>query len=317
MRPFMARERWMALALLLSTTALGGTPLQDGISLDGVPEGTAWVIDGRARQLAALSAFQRLSREGRGGERFRRLQALAQQAGVDMTNDVHRIQVISLGATGTVAIVDGNWNRARLLRTIQAQPGLRTLVVQGLELFRFDGQRAGDTWILHVAGSRRLLAGTTAAAVAAVAEALARPGVASGVSRTFGEMTRASPGALLVLGARDGAALMELVPDGALLLEAQAIMAQMGRLPQNRLGVSLVGQGADEAATANLAAILNAMQAMLAFRAASDPQWTTLAQTMRIQTEGKRVRAGFEVDKELSCSLLATLMGELSRKGLW
>jgi hypothetical protein len=59
------------------------------------------------------------------------------------------------------------------------------------------------------------------------------------------------------------------------------------------------------------------MQAMLAFRAASDPQWTTLAQTMRIQTEGKRVRAGFEVDKELSCSLLATLMGELSRKGLW
>ena len=314
----MARERWMALALLLSTTALGGTPHQGGISLDGVPEGAAWVIDGRVRQLAALPAFQRLSREGRsGGDGFRRLQALARQAGVDMTNDVHRIQVMSLGASGTAAIIDGDWNRARLLRTIQAQPGLRTLVVQGLELFRFDGQRAGDTWILHVAGSRRLLAGTTAAAVAAVAEALARPGVASGVSRTFGEMTRASPGALLVLGARDGAALMELVPDGALLLEAQAIMAQMGRLPQNRLGVSLVGQGADEAATANLAAILNAMQAMLAFRAASDPQWTTLAQTMRIQTEGKRVRAGFEVDKELSCSLLATLMGELSRKGLW
>jgi hypothetical protein len=56
---------------------------------------------------------------------------------------------------------------------------------------------------------------------------------------------------------------------------------------------------------------------MLAFRAASDPQWTTLAQTMRIQTEGKRVRAGFEVDKELSCSLMSTLMSELSRKGMW
>ncbi|NLF85463.1 MAG: hypothetical protein GX571_05100 [Lentisphaerae bacterium] len=308
----------MALALLLSAPALGGTPPPpDGISLDGVPEGAAWVIDGRARQLAALPAFQRLSREGRGGDRFRRLQALARQAGVDMTNDVQRIQVISLGATGTVAIVDGDWNRARLLRTIQAQPGLRTLAMKGLELFCFDGPRAGDTCVLHVSGPRRLLAGTTTAGVAAVADALARPGVAEGVSRTFGEMTRASPGALLVLGARDGAALMKLVPDGALLMEAQAITAQMGRLPENRLGVSLVGQGADEATTANLAALLNAMQAMLAFRAASDPQWTTLAQTMRIQTEGKRVRAGFEVDKELTCSLLTTLMSELSRKGQW
>lgn len=317
-KPFMARRQWMALALLLSAPALGGTLPQDGLSLDGVPEGAAWVIDGRARQLAALPVFQQLSREGRfGGARFRRLQALARQAGINMTTDVQRVQLMSLGAEGTAAIIDGAWNRARLLQAIQTLPGLRKLTVQGLELLRYDGSQAGETCILHIPGERRLLVGETPEGVAAVSRALAKPGVAAGVSRTFGEMTRASPGALLVLRARDGAALMELVPDGALLLEAQAITAQMGRLPEDRLGVSLVGQGADEAATANLASLLNAMQAMLAFRAASDPQWTTLAQTMRIQTEGKRVRAGFEVDKELSYALLSTLMRELSRKGLW
>ena len=122
--------------------------------------------------------------------------------------------------------------------------------------------------------------------------------------------------ALLILGARDGASLMELIPDAAMLLQAESILAQMGRLPGNLLGVSLTGQGADETAAANMATLLGGVQAMLAFRAASEPQWAMIAQTMRIQTEGKQVRVGFSVDQPLVYSLLSTMLSELGRKGV-
>ena len=65
---------------------------------------------------------------------------------------------------------------------------------------------------------------------------------------------------------------MELVPDGAMLLQAQAIMVQMGRMRQDRLGINMVAQGA-EASAASMAGVLTAMQAMLTYRAQSDPQW--------------------------------------------
>lgn len=309
----------MALALLLSVPVLGNPRQARGVSLEGVPEGTAWVVDARTAHLAALPVFQRLSREGRfGGARFQRLQGLAQLAGINATTDVHRVQMMSLGGDkGTVAIIDGVWNRARLLQTIQTLPGLRKLTVQGLELLRYEGAGSGETCILHIPGERRLLVGETPEGVAAVAGTLVRPGVAPDVTRAFGGMTRASPAALLVLGARDGTALMDLVPDGAMLLQAQAIMVQMGRMKQNRLGINMVAQGPDEATTTGMAGALSAMQAMLAYRAQSDPQWATLVQSIRVQAEGTRLRASGEVDAELTYALLSTMMREFKRKGIW
>ena len=314
----LARVRWTLLLLLPSPFWCLGAPKPGGVALDGVPEGAAWVVHGEARQLAALPAVQRLLREsarGGAGRAPGRLLALARQAGINVTSDVQRIQAMSLGDAGTVAIIDGQWDAARLLRVIQEQPGYRKLGAKGYELHGLDGRRTGESVVLRLAGRQRLLAGSTTAAVVAVADALARPGVEPDSSRTFGEMNRASPGALLVLGARDGTSLMELVPDAAMLLQAESIMAQMGRLPGNLLGVSLAGQGADETAAANMATLLGGMQAMLAFRAASDPQWETIARTMRVQTDGQQVKVGFSVDQPLAYSLLSTLLRELGRKG--
>ena len=319
LRSLAVRGWCMALALLLSVPVLGNQQQARGVSLEGVPEGTAWVVDARAAHLAALPVFQRLSREGRvGGARFQRLQGLAQLAGINATTDVYRVQEMSLGGDkGTTAIIDGAWNRARLLQTIQTLPGLRKLTVQGLELLRYEGASSGETCILHIPGERRLLVGETPEGVAAVARALARPGVPPDTTRAFGGMTRASPAALLVLGARDGTALMELVPDGAMLLQAQAIMVQMGRMRQDRLGINMVAQGADEASAASMAGVLTAMQAMLTYRAQSDPQWATLAQSIQVKSEDTRLRAGCEVDAGLTYTLLSTMMREFKRKGIW
>jgi hypothetical protein len=310
------RTRLSGILLLLSLCCLG-VPRAGGVSLDGVPPSAAWVVDGEARKVASLPVIRRLLRERDGGTAsvLDRLQALALQGGVNPTTDVHRVQVMGLGITGTVAIVEGRWDVARLQRLAQAQPGFRKLGARGLELYRFNGRRRGEALFVHVAGRQRILVGSTASSIIAVAEALVQPGAADGVNRAFGEMTGASPGALVVLGARDGAALMELIPDAAMLLQAGTIVAQMGRLRQNLLGVHLAAQAADATGAANMATLLGGLQAMLAFRAVSDPQWVTIAQTMRIQTTGNRVIVNFSLDSDLADALLSTVLRELNRKG--
>lgn len=282
--------------------------------LDGVPNGATWLIQGKPLQLAALPVLYRAFGGSRGGGALNPLLALAALGSVNVTSDIARVMAIGMDATGMVLIVEGKWNSGRLKQLAERQPGFRRLNKGGVDLLCVDGPRAGDRVFVNFFGQQKILIGSTATSVVAVHEALARPGTEIGAFRNFSKVTQC-PEAVLSLFAKDGESLMRLVPDAAMLLQTTAIALHVRPLPRNQLGVNLSAHAADAQTALNVAQMLTGLQAMLAFRSASDPAWGTLAQSMKIKTAEKRVLIDFSLDSEMTASLLTTALRELRRNG--
>jgi len=285
-------------------------------SLDGVPGASAWLLQGRMAAVTAWPVFQRLyaAAPGEVGRRVAHWRQRAQEAGINPTADLQRVTLIGLDATNQVLLVEGRWNEARLLALARQQPGFHALTRDGVSLLGLRADRLGLPLFAHVAG-RRLCVGEDAAAVATVARELAKPGTDLATFRAFGDGSGTGSGAMLSLLARDGQALMRLLPESAMFAQATGIALHARALPDQRLGISLVARTADATAAANLAQMLTGLQAMAAFRAASEPQWAALAQSIRIRSDGPSVGFDVTLDNTLAESILTTTLRELQRKG--
>lgn len=287
------------------------------VFLDGVPDGATWLIQGKPLQIAALPVIQRAftgSRGGGAGGALNPLLALAALASVNVTSDIARVMAIGMDATGMVLVVEGKWNVGKLKHLVERQPGFLRQNQRGIDLLCVNGPRTGDRMFVNFFGQQKILIGSTAASVVAVHLAFARPGVGIGAFRNFSKVTQ-SQEAVLSLFAKDGESLTRLVPDAAMLLQTTAITLHARPLPRNQLGVNLSAHANDVQTALNVAQMLTGLQAMLAFRSASDPAWATLAQSMKIQTAEKRVLINFSLDSEMTASLLTTALRELRRKG--
>jgi hypothetical protein len=302
----------LGLAVLLCCGLAKGA-VGDGF-LDAVPNGATWLIQGKPLQLAAMPVLQRAFAGSRGGGALAPLLALAALGSVNVTSDIARVTAIGLDATGLVVVVEGRWNSGKLKPLAERQPGFRKLNKGGVDLLCVDGPRPGDRAFVSFFGPQKILIGSTAAAVVAVHEALVRPGVEIGAFRNFSKATQ-SPDAVLSLFAKDGESLMQLIPDAAMLLQTTAIALHVRPLPRNQLGVNLSALAVDAPTALNVAQMLTGLQAMLAFRSASDPTWGTLAQSMNIKTAETRVLIDFSLDSEMTASLLTTALREMRRKG--
>jgi hypothetical protein len=314
------RAGLMAIGLLTVYVASAaeptGRPASES-SLVGVPGASAWILQGRMAAVAAWPVFERLytSAPGEIGRQIAHWRLRAQEAGINPTADLQRVTLIGLDATNQVLLIEGCWDEARLLSLAGRQPGFRTVTMGDVPLLVLQADRPPALPLFARFVGRRLCVGEDAAAVATVARELAKPGADLATFRAFGEGAGTGSGAMLSLLARDGQALMRLIPEAAMFAPTTGIALHARALPAQRLGVSLVARTPDAAAAANLAQMLSGLQAMAAFRAASEPQWATLAQSIRIRPDGTRVLLEFALDNALAESFLTTTLREMQRKG--
>ncbi len=303
-------------SLLVLAGAVVAAP-KSNLKLAAVPPGTAWLVQGQLEDLNSWESFPEiydsLSKTSVGQVIGDAVTAIGGNS-LNATSEVERVTVFGLEGSDVVVMLESKWPLAQLEESLQSRA--RVVEQAGAKVYALPAGSGGVPLFASVAEGKVWL-GQKGTAVGQVAEYLGKEQPVNDLYKKFAKQTKGGEGAMLSLLSQDMQALIGVVPELAMLMQANGLALHLGKPVGSKMPLKLLADTPNEESAFNLMQILSGLQTMISFRADSDPMWGSLAQTLKMKQEGSQVLLETITENKMILDLLKTAFRELQRKGGW
>lgn len=289
------------------------------MKLTAVPANTPWLIQGQMKEFNNWSAFPKIYESLNSTGWGQSLQAAARAFNRDehsITTDVERVTVFGVDTTNLIVMLEGNWKGAQISQALESNARMLDHPTTTLKIYAIPvGQNSIP---LHaVVTGDQIWLGESSQVTARVASQLSRNQPITPAFQKFARQAAGSEGAMLSLLSQDSRALASMIPELAVLMQADGLALHLHNLKGTEMLLNIVADTANPEAATNLLQMFSGLQMMAAFRGASDPLWNRLAQSIKMRQEGDKVIADIAADDHFVETLLKTGFREVQRKGGW